>query len=202
MATRVENGQASNNKFISKDSRTLGGRWISTHSTMLLSLLRNVATWQVTTMTKLILVAEVRVGGGGTFHGCVTYPKLMMIPKGIYLGLWGSLWELMIPKIICFGLLGDLWELMFPKRICFGSLGDSWELIICKRICFGLWRNQEFLFDDDPKKIYFGLWGDSWEIMIPNKICCRLWGNHEFLLSREIERPKIKVLEIRKKDVI
>jgi hypothetical protein len=50
-------------------------------------------------------------------------------------------------------------------------------LIICKRICFGLWRNHEFLSDDDPKKIRFGLWGDSWEIMIPNKICCKLWGN-------------------------
>ncbi len=44
MAIGVEDGQASNNKFISKDSRTLGGRGISTHSTMLLSLLRTVAT--------------------------------------------------------------------------------------------------------------------------------------------------------------
>jgi hypothetical protein len=26
-------------------------------------------------------------GGGGTFHGCVTDPRLMMIPKGIYFGL-------------------------------------------------------------------------------------------------------------------
>jgi hypothetical protein len=41
----------------------------------------------VTTMTKLALVAEVWVGGGGTFHGCVTDPRLMMIPKGIYFGL-------------------------------------------------------------------------------------------------------------------
>jgi hypothetical protein len=61
-----------------------------------------VAAWQVTTMTKLALVAVVWVGGGGTFHGCVTDPRLMMIPKGIYFGLWGDLWELMIPKRICF----------------------------------------------------------------------------------------------------
>jgi len=141
MATWVEDGRASDSKFISKDSSTLDGRGISTHSTMLLNLLGTVTAWQVTTMTKLALVAEVWVGGG-TFHGCVTDPRLMMIPKGIYFGLWGDLWELMIPKRICFGLLGDLWELMFPKRICFGSLGDLCELIICKRICFGLWRNQ------------------------------------------------------------
>jgi hypothetical protein len=69
-------------------------------------------------------------------------------------------------------------------------------------VCFGLWRNQEFLSSDDPKKIRFVLWGDSWEIMIPNKISCRLWGNQEFLLSKDTERPKIRVLEIRKKDVI
>jgi len=106
MATRDEDGRASNNKFISKDSRTLGGQRISTHSTMLLSLLGTVAAWQVTTMTKLVLVVEVWVGGRGTFHGCVTNPKLMMIPKGIYFGLWRDLWELMIPKIIYFGLLG------------------------------------------------------------------------------------------------
>jgi hypothetical protein len=56
----------------------------------------------VTTMTKLALVVMVWVGGGGTFHGCVTDPRLMMIPKGIYFGLWGDLWELMIPKRICF----------------------------------------------------------------------------------------------------
>jgi hypothetical protein len=70
---------------------------------------------------------QVGFGGKGLgwrrrdFHGCVTDPRLLMIPKRI-----------------CIGLLGDLWELMFPKRICFGSLGDPWELIICKRICFGL----------------------------------------------------------------
>jgi len=39
MATWVEDGQASNSKLISKDLRTLGGRRIPTHSTMLLSLL-------------------------------------------------------------------------------------------------------------------------------------------------------------------
>jgi hypothetical protein len=78
------------------------GQGISSHSTMLLSLLGTVVAWQVTTMTKLALVVEVWVGGGGTFHGCVTYPRLMMIPKGIYFGLWGDLWELMIPKRICF----------------------------------------------------------------------------------------------------
>ncbi len=39
MATWVEDGQASDSKLISKDLRTLGGRGISTHSTMLLSLL-------------------------------------------------------------------------------------------------------------------------------------------------------------------
>jgi hypothetical protein len=33
-------------------------------------------------MTKLALVTEVWVGGGGTFHGCVTDPRLMMIPQG------------------------------------------------------------------------------------------------------------------------
>ncbi len=27
------------------------------------------------------------VGGGGTFHGCVIDPRLMMIPKEIYFGL-------------------------------------------------------------------------------------------------------------------
>ncbi len=191
-----------NSKFICKDSRTLGGRGISTHSTMVLSLLRIVVVWQVTTLTMLALVADVWVGGGGMFHGCFTNPRLMMIFKGIYFGLWKDLWELMIPKRIWFGLLGDLWELMFLKRICFGSLRDPWELVICKRICFGLWRNREFLSDDDPKKICFGLWGDSWEIMIPNKICCRLWGNQEFILFGETKRPKIRVLEIKKKDVI
>ncbi len=41
----------------------------------------------MTTMTKLALVAKVWVGGGGTFHGCVINPRLMMIPKGIYFGL-------------------------------------------------------------------------------------------------------------------
>jgi hypothetical protein len=162
---------------IIKDSRTLGGQGNSTHSTMLLNLLRIVAAWQVTTMTKLALVAKIWVGGRGTFHGCVTNLRLMMIPKGIYFGLWRDLWELMIPKRIYFGLLGHLWELMFPKRIYFGSLRNPWELIICKKICFGLWRNHEFLSNDDPKKICFVLWGDSWEIMIPNKIGCRLWGN-------------------------
>ncbi len=43
MATWVEDGRASDNKFISKDSKTLGGQGISTHSTMLLSLLGTVA---------------------------------------------------------------------------------------------------------------------------------------------------------------
>jgi len=181
----------SNSKFIIKDSRTLGGWGISTHSTMLLSLLGTVATWQMTTMIKLALVVEVWVGGG-TFHGCVTDPRLMMIPKGIYFGLWGDLWELMIPKRICFGLFRVLWELMFPKRICFGLLRDPWELIICKKICFGLWKNQEVLFDDDPKKICFVLWGDSWEIMIPNKIGCKLWGNQEFFYLEKRKGPKSK----------
>ncbi len=40
----------------------------------------------MTTMTKLALVAEVWVGGGGTFHGCVTDLRLMMIPKESILG--------------------------------------------------------------------------------------------------------------------
>ncbi len=44
MAKWVEDGQAANNKFISKDSRTMGGRGISTHSTMLLSLLGTITT--------------------------------------------------------------------------------------------------------------------------------------------------------------
>jgi hypothetical protein len=44
MATGVEDGQALDRKFISKDSRTLGGRGISTHSTMLVSLLGTIAT--------------------------------------------------------------------------------------------------------------------------------------------------------------
>jgi len=43
MATGLEDGQASDSKFIDKDSRTLGGRGISTHSTALLSLLGTVA---------------------------------------------------------------------------------------------------------------------------------------------------------------
>ncbi len=43
MAIGVEDGQASDSKFISKDSRTVGGRRISTHSTMLLNLLGTVA---------------------------------------------------------------------------------------------------------------------------------------------------------------
>jgi hypothetical protein len=90
MAIGVEDGQASNSKFIIKDSRTLGDQGISTHSTMLLSLLRTLTTWQVTTTTKLTLVVEVWVGGRGMFHGCVIDPKLMMIPKGIYFGLWGD----------------------------------------------------------------------------------------------------------------
>jgi len=42
MATWVEDGQASDSKFISKDSSTLGGPGISTHSTMLLNLLGTV----------------------------------------------------------------------------------------------------------------------------------------------------------------
>jgi hypothetical protein len=69
MVTGVEDGRASDDKFISKDSRTLGGRGISTHSTMLLSLLGTVAAWQVTTMTKLALVAEVWVEEEGLFMG-------------------------------------------------------------------------------------------------------------------------------------
>jgi hypothetical protein len=81
-------------------------------------------------------------------------------------------------------------------------LGDPWELLFWERFCFGLWRNQKLLFNDDPKKICFGLRGDSWEIMIPNKICCKLQGNQEFLLFGETKRPNIRVLEIRKNDVI
>ncbi len=42
MATWVEDGRASDSKFISKDSSTLDGRGISTHSTMLLNLLGTV----------------------------------------------------------------------------------------------------------------------------------------------------------------
>jgi hypothetical protein len=59
MATWVEDGQSSNNKFICKDLRTLGGRGISTHSAMQLSLLGTVVAWQVTTPTKLALVVDV-----------------------------------------------------------------------------------------------------------------------------------------------
>jgi hypothetical protein len=40
----------------------------------------------MTTFTKWALVAKVWVGGG-MFHGCFTYPKLMMIFEGIYFGL-------------------------------------------------------------------------------------------------------------------
>jgi hypothetical protein len=78
------------------------GWGISTHSTMLLSLLQIVATWQVTTMTKLALVAMVWVGGGGTFHGCVTDPRLMRSPRESILGceeICGSWWS---PKEFCF----------------------------------------------------------------------------------------------------
>jgi hypothetical protein len=76
----------------------------------------------VTTMTELALVTEVWVGGGGTFHGCVTDPRLMMIPQGF--GLWGDLWELMIPKRICFEDSGNnttslsVWLISLKHIVC------------------------------------------------------------------------------------